>query len=489
VPEPVRAEQALLWGFGRTIDFEMPELRCLRIDLDPALGEEQAEVLLEELCAGDEERELAFRRQTRYVARLTRHEVDTAPEPLSLREGTYLITGGTGGLGLIVAGWLVGQGARHLALVSRRGASSAEARQAIDAWRREGIDVAVIAADVSQWDETARMIDRIRTKMPPLRGIVHAAGVLDDGVVQRQTWAQFDRVIAAKARGAEHLHRLTRRLPLDFFVSFSSIASLLGSPGQANYAAANAFVDALMHRRRALNLPGLSINWGPWANRGMAADLGTAGQHALARRGLRPLEAGAALDVMSALLRQQVAQVAVLDVDWRKYARETHGAANPSLLELLNGAPPDVEFRSRLERVPAGERCSMLLEFVGQLVGELVGVASGERVQFDQGFYDMGLDSLSVMQMRNRLQSSLGVSLPATMAFKYPSVQALSDHLAEQMRLLDGPADIDTPADHHVKQAEPTAELAATLEKLSEGELADRLAQKVASLRKENVKR
>jgi NAD(P)-dependent dehydrogenase (short-subunit alcohol dehydrogenase family)/acyl carrier protein len=429
----------------------------------------------------------------RYVPRLVRQETGTsAPSPSlqeGLQEGTYLITGGTGALGLKIAGWLVDQNARHLVLVSRRGASSKEARRAIDAWQQDGADVVVMAADVSKPDEVAGVLDHIRTKMPRLRGVVHAAGVLDDGVIEQLTWDRFRTVLAGKAEGAWHLHRLTSRMPLEFFVTFSSVASLLGSPGQGNYAAANAFLDALAHHRRALNLPGLSINWGPWAQSGMAADLSPAGRQALGRRGLQNLETPAALAVFSALLRQNAAQAAVFDVDWRKYVDETNGGANPFFLESLepargHDARLDREFRRRLDRAPADQRQSMLVDLVCAVVVELLGRNPGEPLPLDQGFYEMGFDSLTVMLFRNRLQSSLGIALPATMAFKFATVQALTDHLAEQMPAPESSPAGETGEDRASEQTGSTAELAAALDRLSDDELADRLADKLAWIKR-----
>jgi myxalamid-type polyketide synthase MxaB len=278
-------------------------------------------------------------------------------------------------------------------------------------------------------------------------------------------------------------------MPLDFFVTFSSVASLLGSPGQGSYAAANAFLDAIAHHRRALNLPGLSVNWGPWAESGMAAGLGTADRQALARRGFEHLEASAALAMMSALVRQNATQAAVLHVDWRKYLDETNGGANPFFLESLqpaggHDAGLDREFRRQLELAPAGQRRSLLAGYVCGVVAELLGQNPGDPLPLDQGFYEMGLDSLTVMLFRNRLQSNLGVSLPATMAFKFATLQALTDHLAEEVLAPESPPSSETHDDRIAAKAGSTTELAATLDTLSDAEIADRLADKLAWIKR-----
>jgi myxalamid-type polyketide synthase MxaB len=225
-------------------------------------------------------------------------------------EKTYLITGGLGGLGLDVARWLVEHGARHLALVSRSDPQSAQAER-ISKLKQMGATVRVCKADLASGVAVERMLAEISTEMPPLRGIFHAAGVLDDGVLQKQNWERFSRVIAPKSAGAWHLHRMTLEHGLDLFVLFSSIASVSGSSGQANYAAANAFLDALAHYRRRRGLPALSINWGPWAEVGMAAKRD---QRQLARsetRGVLPLAPDAALQSLGQVLRERSAQVVV----------------------------------------------------------------------------------------------------------------------------------------------------------------------------------
>jgi myxalamid-type polyketide synthase MxaB len=214
-----------------------------------------------------------FLQTARHVGKVV---LSFAPEESAVRaDGSYLITGGLGALGIRVARCLVDQGARHLVLAGRSG-PSAEAWEAMEEMRAAGASVREVRADVASPADTARLIEACQAEAP-LRGVVHAAGVLDDGVVDRQTAERFSRVLAPKVYGAWNLHHQTRELPLDFFVLFSSMASVLGSPGQSSYAVANAFLDALAHHRRARGLPGLSINWGPWSEAGMAALLSLAG--------------------------------------------------------------------------------------------------------------------------------------------------------------------------------------------------------------------
>jgi acyl carrier protein len=275
---------------------------------------------------------------------------------------------------------------------------------------------------VSRPADAARIVDACR-QVGPLRGLVHAAGVLDDGTLANQAPERFARVMGPKAHGAWHLHELTRDAPPDFFVCFSSMASLLGSPGQGNYAAANAFLDGLMHCRRALGLPGLSINWGPWAEAGMAAPLAAR----LEAHGEFLLDPAVALRAFTRALGLGAPQVAVMRVDWARYAA---GYPVPEFLSLLHAATPAAPaLRQRLEEAPPGRRRELLADFVRSMVARVLGHPP-EAVPTDRGFADLGLDSLGAIELRAQAERALQLPLPATLAFDHPTVDALAAHLA-----------------------------------------------------------
>ncbi|MDP2292937.1 MAG: SDR family NAD(P)-dependent oxidoreductase, partial [Actinomycetota bacterium] len=269
-------------------------------------------------------------------------------------DGAYLVTGGLGGLGVAVATWLAVQGARHITLTGRS-APSAEAAAAIAALTTSGVDVRVVRADVTDRAGVAQMIAEA-TQQVPLRGVFHAAGVLDDGAIGQQTWSRFERVLAPKVVGAQLLDEATRTLDLDHFVLFSSAAALFGSPGQANYAAANSALDALARRRRSHGLPALSINWGAWAEAGMAARLDDREQQRMASRGVGMLDSATALDALGHLLEHTRPQIAVMAIDW------------PKLLSRIEGAPPAL-FAERA--APATERRDVDLPAPGSFVDAL----------------------------------------------------------------------------------------------------------------------
>ncbi|MEM6446994.1 MAG: SDR family NAD(P)-dependent oxidoreductase, partial [Cyanobacteria bacterium P01_D01_bin.123] len=250
--------------------------------------------------------------------------------PTVQEQSTYLITGGLGALGLQVADWLTQQGARHLVLTSRRGLT--ETTKTAIASLSERTELKVIAADVARPEDVEQLLAEIDASMPPLKGIIHAAGVLDDGVLQQQDWARFEKVMAPKVAGTWNLHQATQALPLDFFVCFSSIASLLGAPGQGNYAAANAFMDALAEHRRALGLPGLSINWGPWSTAGMASELTDRDRDRWAAQGLKAIDLQPGLQMLVTLLKRS-GQVGAIPIDWSTFMRQFPSGAVPSLFD------------------------------------------------------------------------------------------------------------------------------------------------------------
>lgn len=274
---PLNLTPASLWGFGRTLAQEHPELRCLCLDLDAnGNAHTAAQQIFDELRAGEHENQVAIRAGQRFVARLARieaiqpgpdepheacheHRATSNQQPASL-----LITGGTRGLGLRVAQWFVEQGAQHLILLSRSQPDE-EAAAAIAELKQKAAAVCVIQADVAHLDQLAEALAESQEGMPPLRGVIHAASARDDRALLEQDWASFAAVMAPKISGAWNLHVLTQDLPLDFFVMFSSTVAVLGAPGQSNYAAANAFMDSLAHHRRSQGLPALSINWPPLA--------------------------------------------------------------------------------------------------------------------------------------------------------------------------------------------------------------------------------
>ncbi|MBE9216664.1 SDR family NAD(P)-dependent oxidoreductase [Plectonema cf. radiosum LEGE 06105] len=368
-------------------------------------------------------------------AQLYRGEVITCQE-----NATYLITGGLGDLGLLFADWLIQKGAKNLVLVSRRDID-AEIQQRIQALENSGAKVMVAQVDVTDKSKLAELISNIKS-LPPLRGVIHAAGVLDDGVLQHLTWERFINVLNPKMLGAWNLHILTQDLPLDFFVMFSSAASLFGSPGQGNHVAANTFLDSLAHYRQSKGMPGLSINWGVWSKIGAAAKRGVSQQMQL--RGVGEISSQQGLEIFQRLLTQNSPQVGVIPVDWDKFLQQN--ISSPFFADFLNSKPEllkqESEFLQQLERVNIGDtplgvgeayRSSIVMGHLQAEVGKVLGLPSNQLPGLQQGFFDLGMDSLMTVELRNRLETSLGISIPATVIFEYPTIADLAEYLVGEV--------------------------------------------------------
>jgi acyl transferase domain-containing protein/acyl carrier protein len=399
---------------------------------------------------------LRFMAQARHIGRLAiTFEPPKTPRP----DGAYLITGGLGGLGLEVAGWLAAEGARTLVLVGRHAPSPAAAARIADLEAR-GARVIVAQVDVARRADAAALLERLEAEWPPLRGVVHAAGIADDSLLAQQDWMRFENVLAPKLAGAWNLHSLTRHLPLDFFLLFSAGAALLGSAGQGSYAAANAFLDALAFHRRALGLTGLSINWGAWAEVGMAARMGRAHHERWQSLGMATIQPEQGVQALAQLLSTPVTQAAVIPIQWEVFSRALTSAP-PFLRDLLAAAAPatgkaqplgKVEARpqwiDRLQQADPAGRQNLLEELVRGHVAGVLGLGAAHSIDPSQALTEMGLDSLMAVELSNRLRASLNHPLPSTLAFEQRTVSALVGYLSAAVlpKLLDAAAPAETAA-------------------------------------------
>jgi phthiocerol/phenolphthiocerol synthesis type-I polyketide synthase C len=370
-------------------------------------------------------------------------------------EATYLITGGLGGLGRTVANWMVEQGARHLVLMGR-GSPSNAAQRIITDLRSRGCEVVVARGDVTRADQTAAVLDSVRTSMPPLRGIVHAAGVLDDGILARLDQRRLRDVLSPKMDGAWHLHKLTMDDPLDFFVLFSSAAAILGAPGQAHYAAGNAFLDALAWHRRVQGLPALSINWGPWADVGLA----TAAEQVrhLTQHGVEAIPVADGLRMLSLVLRLPLPSVAVLQLDWTRWRNGLPADTGaPMYSELVSGSTTESaagqpgiphEAREALRRAGPQERQRLLERYLRDRACDKLGLAP-ERLDLDRPLDQLGVDSLIATELRTQIERELGILVPVVELLNGPTVTGLAERLRERVGnedslLADPPPMVDT---------------------------------------------
>jgi acyl transferase domain-containing protein/acyl carrier protein len=510
--------QAMLWGLGKVIALEHPQTRCTRINLDPDQGESNASILVQEIRQGlhvrqyetangngkkeQYEDQVAWRSGRRYTPRLKqlsaaqKGQTSSAYRPSTT--GSYLVTGGLGALGLAVAEWLVSNGTRTVVLVGR--STPDEATQTrLTAMEDVGATVLVRQVDVTDRAALQHVILELNEKGLPLRGVVHAAGVLDDGILLRQNWTRFAGVLAPKVLGAANLHEITRDMELDIFVLYSSVAALLGTPGQGSYTAANAYLDTLAHHRHTMGLPAVSINWGPWSESGMSSRSAVSKQR-LQKGFLEPLAPLTALKALGQILSIRSVQAAVLDINWNHLNNYYQSLSQPAP-SLLSDLKQD-NTRDGSKQVERGQllvalkdiaprkRQAYLLSYLQEQAGAVLGLDPAQSLHPQRPLNELGLDSLMAVELRNMLSLLLDQSLPATLLFDYPTMFDLSRYITKEIlpELLSNPDNV--PADNQPKlreskQGTPAVDT-GVLDDMSNDELAEMLANELAAIRQIN---
>ena len=453
--------QAVAWGLGRTLRQEHPKLWGGLVDLDASdEAHMAARMLWEEINGSDGEDEIAFRAGQRFVARLFRPRESTRQrQPLKWRaDRSYLITGGLGDLGVIIARWMIEQGARCLILVGRTelppraewariGPESPTSRQiaAVRELEALGASVRVASVDVADESQLAAFLDEHRRDgHPPIGGVIHLAAVLHDAMLTQTDVGALHAVMRPKAVGAWHLHRLLTEAPLDFFILFSSAASLFGQLGHGAYAAANSFLDALAHYRRVRGLPALSVNWGAWAGLGVAT---TAGGKRLVRQlatmGFESLPPARGLEALEQLMRLDATQAVVQPVNWRRFLQFFEAHRLPPLLSGFKrerdgggtGADRRAEAgltRDALLAAQPDERARLLEAHLREGVARVLGIPSSE-LNVDEPLDSLGIDSLMAIELENQLERELGAVLPMVAFLQGPSVAELAAQVIEQL--------------------------------------------------------
>ncbi len=475
---PLSVAQGSIWGFARTVALEHPGIWGGLLDI--TAGAAGVDALARELSGNGAEDQVALRDGERFVARLTRLPDADGVAPALDARGTYLVTGGTGALGLHAAEWLVARGAKRLVLASRRAALDDAARARIAALEQAGVEITVAAADVSRAADVDALLERIAAGASPLRGIVHAAGVDTQQPIRTMSDEDIRNVLAPKVDGACLLHHRTRGLDLHLFVAFSSIASILGSQGRAHYAAANAALDVLAAERRRLGLPAITVNWGPWKGGGMATGPHLEQFERIGNRGLRPDEAVKALD---ALIARGAVVASVADIDWTVFAPIYEARrARPILAEVTRepaeaagaaGVPAGPDWVERLRPVPPERRAAALETLLAAQVSETLGFDDPASVPLDRNFYEIGMDSLMMADLVAALKTHLGAS-SAALVFTQPTVSGLAR--ASLGVLTFDPAPVPAP---RLEGAAPDAPWAERLSRADAGERAGLLADLV----------
>jgi acyl transferase domain-containing protein len=481
--DAVRIAHAPLWGLGRVLPLEHPGLWGGLVDLDPEGGPDEDALILDHVAAADGEDQIAFRGGRRHVARLVRIRGEEAGGARIDPEGAYLVTGGLGGLGVELAAWLVRGGARHLVLTGRTGLparaewdalpdDSAAARQAaaVRALEARGAEVRVVRADAADAERMTALFAELKAAPARLRGIFHAAGLMEQCALRELTGRALHEVLRPKVLGAWLLHELSRDLELDHFVLFSSAAAVWGSIGLAHYAAANAFLDALAEHRKAQGRPALSVAWGPWST-GMGT---SAAQQWLAQMGVVAFSPEKGLGVLEGLLGGARARVTAASVDWSVF-RPVYEAKTRRLLleglepEVRTGAPAPEAGRAlrRLREALPADRPDALSSYLRGELARVLGFGPGRPLDPERGFFELGMDSLLAVELRNRLQTGLDHALPPTLAFDHPSLQTLARYLGREVLGLGAEAVRETAAPY----AASSDELLMRIEGLADDEV------------------
>ena len=402
-----------------------------------------------------------FMAQGRHTGKLVlSHEemldrIGAGSSPRITAQGTYLVTGGLRGLGLMTAQWLVEQGVRNLVLTGRRGPDAASS-EVLQNLKSNGVQVHAAKADVSDAGAMRQLLTEARATMPPLRGVIHSAGALDDGVLTQQNWSRFATVFAAKVNGSLLLHQLTASDQLDFFVMYSSVAAVFGSSGQGNHVAANSFMDTLADVRQAAGLPGLSINWGAWSGAGAAVDRGVTER--ADKTGLNVIEPHAGFRALEFALQSGRSRVVVCPVNWPKLLQEFSRSGRVSLFlkkfarlvssdrQLLDrrtekdkvsapggDAAKTVLLTERLAGVAPNQRRALVVEQIRRDAGRVLGLEKLDSLSNNKPLNELGLDSLMAVELRNAIGTAVSRNLPATLLFDYPTVDALTNYLCRNV--------------------------------------------------------
>jgi acyl transferase domain-containing protein/surfactin synthase thioesterase subunit len=443
---PAEAAAGALWGLGRSAALEHPRGWGGLVDLEAA-GDSSptgdAAALLRELLNGDGEDQLALRAGRRFAARLVRADLPPAASVPFDIEGRYLITGGLGALGVEVAKWLVTRhGVKHLLLVSRRGEEDSNAQPVRRALAALGAEAVIRKADVTSKQDVRRLLGSIEESGLPLKGVFHCAGLLDDGIILQMDWQKFERVGKPKVAGGWLLHEFTRGLDLTHFVVFSSILSLIGSAGQANYAAANAFLDALVARRRRDGLPALAFNWGPWDESGLATVSGEKGRAIWRARGTEYIPADIGHRALDLFAASGAAHVAITLTNWPVFFQQ-FTAVPPLYGELREEvraggasggfAGDAAALRDRLNEAPGSERRELLIAFVREQAMKTLGIT--DTIDASRPLRELGLDSLMSVTLANRLEIALAVRISTVKLIKGPSIAQVVDDILPDLNM------------------------------------------------------
>lgn len=438
----VSVYQSTLWGFSQVIRLEYNPLWAGIIDFDIHAMDETMDALLREIKTNGEKQVCLAANNKRYVSRLVKYsKAAEKNEKLNISvksDATYIITGGTGSIGMVYAEYLIEKGARNLVLLSRR-KPDGNVSDKLNAWNNKGANVIVRQADVSKEAELQALVKEVNETMPGIKGVVHTAGILEDRMIQELSWEGFEKLFAGKVKGTFNLHHALKDNALDFFVMASSIASVVGNMGQANYAAANYFMDVFAKYRRSLNLPAMSVCWGPWAAIGMASR-DEENIKRIEKRGIYSISTETAVKMIDRLLTEDSSSVVVADMNWKLFNDQTDVKEITEFLsELISlddvsavkkgKSEGDINILAHLNTLKPKERYDYLLNSLQRMSAQIMGFGDANLVSLDKALTEQGADSLMIFSMRNKINKMVSKEPDISVFFNYPTLRKLNEYL------------------------------------------------------------
>ena len=444
---PVSVAQAPISGLAKVLAKEHPELNCLSIDTDALDADSALLQIIDEIQHANSDRETAFRDGVRYVPRLISCFPGIKKEPPCINnQGTYLITGAFGGLGMALAQWIIRGGGQHLLLAGRNKPND-DALKQIKEIEELGGSVHTLIADVSDFKTFSSGFNAVREGMPPLKGVFHLAGILKGDMILQQSYKDFAEIMAPKAAGAWNLHQLTQDIPLDFFVLFSTSSTLWGIQGVGAYTAANTFLDSLAHYRASQGLPALSINWGTWARIGAAAELHL--EDRLSGQGFNSLSPEACFECLEVLLKCDMDQAGVMAMDWKKFLSRFPKNGRPPLFSSLKSAYSSVVTPKNktvasgekvipssdiLQKLPAHERQALMRTYLRKEISRILRIWE-DKISDDQNLIELGMDSLIFIELSQTLGKDLQLKIVPHKIFENPTIAAMAQQFIGDIAL------------------------------------------------------
>ncbi|MCG7407065.1 SDR family NAD(P)-dependent oxidoreductase [Paenibacillus sp. ACRRX] len=437
--------QAPLWGFSEVIRLEHTPLWEGIIDTDLHMLNNHIDTIINEIIHGEDKQVVLRNQHKRYIPRLIRNAKSrTSSEDLTIRideTAAYMITGGTGSIGQIYAEYLIQQGAKNIVLLSRSQASGT-LLETVNSWKEKGVQLIVEQADISNEADVIAVVQKLKQNNMEIKGVVHAAGIIEDKMIKDQTWNSFENVFKAKIGGTYHLHHALKEESLDFFVMMSSISSVVGNMGQANYAAANYFMNRFAEYRRSLGMPAMSICWGPWEEAGMATSNSNILKN-IENKGLYGMSKELGKKMIDNLFHKNMSSIVVVDANWELFSERTGVdevtafltnfiTNSPVLGEQSGNTAAKEDVVAKLKDLGTTERSDYLLVLLHKAAANIIGFNDVSQLSVDSSFTEQGVDSLMIFSLRNEIKALLHVQVDISVFFNYPSLRKLNDYLLRE---------------------------------------------------------